>query len=236
MDSIEFIIDANDKFDDGRLNYSKQLAHQIRNLVHDAPRSHALLEQLGYRMRWKWTDESEPIAPGSWSATAGPVMTEIESFGPGKPAVATYRAYLGQGPGAHLREPQDFLTWWKRPIVQDLHKETFSRSEIVLAVANKDGGSHVDPILPARLDELKNGGSLGQTFSHDSEGNFGLGIIGNSASTDKPIPSFDSAAGIELVRSSPIPALVRQFSFELLTTVVTHMPHIYERAVASTLA
>ncbi len=45
--------------------------------------------------------------------------------------------------------------------MRDIHGELFSRRRLVLNVANKDGGTHVDPTIPLADQRLWQQGSLG---------------------------------------------------------------------------
>ncbi|WP_141872972.1 hypothetical protein [Microbacterium saperdae] len=229
VDTLEFMQAANERFDAGRVQWAKQLAVHIRLLVHHTKNSHALLEQLDVRTRWGWLDAASDINPRNLAATPGPVAMSIEQPAEGQPLIVNYQPDLGSvpsGPGRRLRR---FPGWWQRPIVRDLYKNEFTREEIVLAVANKDGGAHVDRRLPARLDNLKNGASLGHLASLDSDGNMQFGVHANLVETDTPVPALDSELGIDLVRQSPIPALIRQFSYEVIETVRERAPEIFAR-------
>ena len=56
--------------------------------------------------------------------------------------------------------------WWTDIVIKDLHNESFSRRDLVLALAHKEGGAHVDT-LDARVDALLNGHSAGWLTSVD---------------------------------------------------------------------
>ena len=43
--------------------------------------------------------------------------------------------------------PVEFRQWWESVILTDQLGNSFSRRSFVLALANKDGGAHVDPEL-----------------------------------------------------------------------------------------
>lgn len=47
--------------------------------------------------------------------------------------------------------------WWSESPVFTAGSKTFTRKEIVLAAANKDGGAHVDDVLDPFYEELSNG-------------------------------------------------------------------------------
>jgi hypothetical protein len=84
------------------------------------------------------------------------------------------------------------MDWWERPILTDRRGIPFSRRDLVLAVANKDGGAHIDADLGERYRGLSRENSLG--FVQDDE---------------RPIAN------------SVVLASVRQVADELLRTVET---------------
>jgi hypothetical protein len=54
----------------------------------------------------------------------------------------------------------DFETWWNAPVIWDANDRKFTRREIVMAVAENDGGAHVDPSLPAAYHALSRNNSM----------------------------------------------------------------------------
>lgn len=58
----------------------------------------------------------------------------------------------------------DFNTWWTRPVVVSVQKDDkryYSRQNLVLNVADTDGGAHVDEGLEEIYDELSRKNGLG---------------------------------------------------------------------------
>jgi hypothetical protein len=62
-----------------------------------------------------------------------------------------------------------FSSWWKLMVLQDWAGHSWTRQSLVLEIANKEGGSHVDPTQSdgMRAVELEN--SMGWIV-HDSRG------------------------------------------------------------------
>lgn len=85
-----------------------------------------------------------------------------------------------------------FADWWNAPASRDLKGRVLSRAEIVLAVANKDGGAHVDPELDEPYAELSRSNALG--------------FYGGTAEKLEPL-------------SEPERVIVRQIAHELLKTL-----------------
>ena len=67
---------------------------------------------------------------------------------------------LDQGPPGNEKWV-DFHTWWNEPVIRDDHGHLFSRRDIVLVVANQDGGGHVDPEIDEAYHRLANENSIG---------------------------------------------------------------------------
>ena len=67
-----------------------------------------------------------------------------------------------------------FGVWWQKTILVDIQKQEFSRRKIILALANKDGGAHVDPELNADYAALTRENSMGWFYTiGDETGPFG---------------------------------------------------------------
>ena len=77
--------------------------------------------------------------------------------------------------------------------MKDSDGTLFCRKEFVLALANQEGGAHVDPQIKAAYDKLANSNSMGWTYK---EG-------------DSP----------EIPLSNPVPFAVRQISYEAVESV-----------------
>jgi hypothetical protein len=58
-----------------------------------------------------------------------------------------------------------FVNWWNDPVLRDQHVEHFSRKQLVLHVADTDGGAHVDSSLDEAYMKLSRENSLGWLFS-----------------------------------------------------------------------
>lgn len=172
-------------FDDGDNAEAKRLAVSIRVLVHDSRTSHSLLHQLGVLERLSWLDTAGEVSTFDVSPTLGLVVVQsrITSLGldeyryvaPSSPLPAgAIRAPeiritdVGPAGGPIEERPRrerggqvPFATWWETPVMRDTNGENFSRRRLVLNVANKDGGSHVDPAIPLADQRLWQQGSLG---------------------------------------------------------------------------
>jgi hypothetical protein len=81
-------------------------------------------------------------------------------------------------------------------VIEDSAGRHFSRRDLVLAVANKDGGAHVDPQLDDSYVALSRMNSIGFAW---------IGPNGVSEPLD-----------------SPVPASVRQIAYEVAQTLERH--------------
>jgi hypothetical protein len=89
--------------------------------------------------------------------------------------LARYMAPLDDAPLASL----PLSEWWKAPVFWHPNGLTLSRKELVLSVANKDGGAHVDP-------------ELGQAYAHFSRED-GIGMRADMASRQLILGATDVA-------------------------------------------
>ncbi|MNY38532.1 hypothetical protein D3C86_1731660 [compost metagenome] len=64
-----------------------------------------------------------------------------------------------------LMRKVSFEDWWDKIVFVDQHQSRFSRKDIVLTVANQDGGAHVDPSLDESYIRLAKENSLGWKLS-----------------------------------------------------------------------
>jgi len=99
--------------------------------------------------------------------------------------------------------PVPFDDWWNRVIIRDQAGVEFTRRDLVLALANQDGGAHVDPELHEAYEALSRSNSMGWTAGIAS-GTSGGAVVG--------VPM-----------GSPVPANVRQIGWELEQSLMDQM-------------
>jgi hypothetical protein len=158
QEHLGFLQASADAYDGGFDGEAKRIAVSIRVLVHDTKHSKSLLGQLG-RKSESFLDSALPITPANKNTHSGLVVTSIV------PGVgAKYVAFLDDGPGgqpAHV----DFDSWWSSTVFVDSKGRELSRKDLVLTVANQDGGAHIDPALDSTYADLSRHNSLGWTYS-----------------------------------------------------------------------
>lgn len=86
-----------------------------------------------------------------------------------------------------------FDEWWGALVFRDLRRSSFTRRDLTLALANKEGGAHVDPELEPGYAALSRNGSLGWVLVDD--------------------------AGERQLLESPVPASVRLIAHEVERTL-----------------
>ena len=181
QEQVGFLKTSAEMFDKGNRAEAKRLAHTVRLLLHDTRTSFSLFGQLGLKNR-SFLDTASPRPQTVITSYAGLVGV---SFMGGS---SEYVPHLGSVAGI----PVPFTQWWEAPIVIDAQQREISRRRLVLAVANKDGGAHVDP----ELEEIYAGVSRANT----------MGRMRNSGSGWEAIPGLEHAS-------------VRQIANEVLVTL-----------------
>lgn len=165
-EQIGFLETSADLYDQGRLSEAKRLALTLRVLLHQTPSSHSLLDQLGIKQSLLFPDASnyEAYNTSPWDVAIyvgliGQVMIVKDDLVKN----IKYAPILdnGHSPPTLI----DFDTWWNMIVIKDERGKVFSRRDLVLALANKDGGGHVDPKIGGKYRDLSRNNSLGLHMS-----------------------------------------------------------------------
>ncbi len=197
-EQLGFLKLSNESFDGGNLAEAKRLAVALRVLFHNTGMSHALLNQLDLRDSLTWVASAGMPDPNNRVTTLGLVQMGMDI---GK-SQATYRAPLGDRPPIPILTSAgtvprfsriDTDLWWTDPVAKDRDGTQFCRKDFVLALANQEGGAHVDPQIRQSYDKIANSNSMGWTYK----------------AGDAP----------EVPLSNPVPHAVRQISYEVVESV-----------------
>jgi hypothetical protein len=136
-------------FDDGYTDEAKRMAVTVRVLLHDTANSHSLFQQLGYKnyMLINTCPALKDPPPGR-IFQAGLAIPSLKGYIPRCeiPAKTEFPVWLG------------FRFWWNNAVIKTVDR-TYSRRELVLLLANKEGGAHVNPSITAHYEILKSQGS-----------------------------------------------------------------------------
>lgn len=186
-DQLEFLRRSAEGFDEGFDGEASRMAVTLRVLLHDTKQSHSLLSQMGVLAGTTlFVDTAVPIDPRNLVSNPGLVMMRVVSGGEG-----TYVPGMGDGPMPARMTAFD--AWWTEPITKYGDDGLWSRKDHVLAMANKEGGAHVDPNLNEDYEVLVTDNALGFTYSTED-------------------------GGFEDFRGNPVAASVRQIGYEFLET------------------
>lgn len=147
-------------YDAGFLDEAKRLAVSIRVLVHDTAKSTSLLTQLGEKERLFY-DTAVPNDDGNLLAYGALVQMALSQSG------AVHLPYLDDPLPDAKPSWVPFQKWWARIIFVNPERLALSRKDLVLAVANQDGGAHVDPSLDEPYAKLREA-SLGWVYQNEA--------------------------------------------------------------------
>jgi len=183
-DQVVFLRVSGAAFDEGVEAEAKRLAVTIRVLVHDTGSSHSLLKQLGVKdqLRFVNTQPGDPegvpgLARAVWNGDVWRWAAPLADWMRGKPLA--------------------FSAWWETAVIVDRKTSVFDRRGLVLPLAHKEGGAHVDPDLDEAYAALSRLNSLGWHMRQDP-----------TAGPGEMQPA-----------RSPVPANVRQIAWEVQKTI-----------------
>ncbi|WPC18749.1 hypothetical protein SIN07_06705 [Pediococcus inopinatus] len=154
--NIEFIKSSVINFDNGNEKEARRIALALRILFHETARSKSIYNQIDGKLAFKSAANiySPANLVSSWNLLALSMGPEGIKYIPNLDQ-QTRNFYMM------------FEDWWHEIIFDD-KKNLFSRKDIILFVANKDGGAHLDPEIPEKYAQLEINNSLGFT---DENGN-----------------------------------------------------------------
>lgn len=182
-EQLDFLKASASAYDNGFAGEIKRLAQSVRVLVHDTRESTSLLTLTQNKDR-SFLDTSFPFEEENKLSHSSLVQIRID----GKKSVP--EPFLD---GGSFKRNIKFENWWNGIVFVDKNRNEFSRKDIVLTLANKEGGAHVDPELDSKYADLRKNNSLGW-FDYISNGN--------------QIPGEDQ-----------VPAAMRQIAHEIIKTL-----------------
>lgn len=228
-------------FDNGSTAEAQRIATALRILLYKSRTSHPLLEQCGVMERLWIFDSAGDLRADDVTSVFNLVGVHMEVDGGGYLAGVSYipkfdeskteqpnTAYqvheliegrkAPRAPGFHFR----IADWWKATVIRDSHGNEFSREFLVAAVANSDGGAHVDPSLEEKYYALSR---LNSASIHAS------GNPSNMSIAFGPKPADDGESAF-MALGSPVPASIRQIAWELIRSVRARFPELLPDEVA----
>lgn len=183
IDQLEFLESSSAGYDIGFEGEVKRLAVSARVLVHDTDKSTSLLKLLEKKSK-QFFDTSVPFDEQNVLSHSSLVAIVLGERG------AVPIPLLDDAPFSRFIS---FDAWWNGIVFVDTQRNEFSRKDIVLSLANKEGGAHVEKLLDQKYADLRKKNSLGWY----------------EATPD----------GKELPGSDQVPATMRQIAHELLKTL-----------------
>lgn len=136
-EQLQFLQASADSYDKDFYGESKRMALTIRVLLHEKGMSHSLLKQIRGEFGNFLSTTLVEYDPQSASTHSG--LTMIAHRG----SESRFVAMLDDM--HHSANWIPFDEWWNQIIIADQGKNTFSRKDLILTVADQDGGAHVDP-------------------------------------------------------------------------------------------
>lgn len=161
---IEFLIRSGELFDKGITDEAKNMATHLRVLLHDA-RYPSLLTQLS-KKDILFYDSSLDQNKNNPLCHMGLIKLNLEINDISMSAY--FDPPLDKEPERYLKEKISFNMWWNQIILENFNRQPFTRKELILAVANTDGGAHVDSDLEEEYFDLTRENSLGIRFMDEN--------------------------------------------------------------------
>jgi hypothetical protein len=197
-------------YDEGDEPEAKRLAVAIRNLVHDSGHVTSVLTHLGLKERMPFRDTAPAYPPpGVVEISAGLCYFHLTM---GTPGDVEFRPALDTSPEDRAHPAACFSDWWLRPVLADTRGNAFSRHDLVLGVANQDGGAHIDATLEPAYRALSRDNSLGVGQEHGEPNTAALSFTFEGL-TQVPNPDAQPPS------NSIALASVRQVAHELLSSL-----------------
>jgi len=163
-EQVRFLQCSATSFDEGYEGEARRLAAVMRLMLHDTNRSMSLMKQLGVKEQLRYLDTAEPIDQKNLVSTPGLAMMEFSASQDLARGCYIPR-FQGKPPGLCDGPFIKFEQWWNEHVTKDDLGRLFSRRDFVLNVANRDGGTHVDPSLDSAYADLTRNNSMGWWLS-----------------------------------------------------------------------
>jgi hypothetical protein len=188
---IELLELANDNFDKGREVAALCIGTIIRVLLHDTNQSHSLFDQLGIK-NINFLDTSHNNHPGTYLGLIIKFFSDVQD---GQGGEVIYKPTFTSDFHFKNKNWIDFDSWWDKKILINENGDSLTRKQLVLFIANQEGGAHIDP----QIDEVYD------KFRHSYSG--GVRVFGSKSGIER---KFDNI---------PVLPSTRQISFEVIESL-----------------
>lgn len=186
QDHLTFLKLSSKSYDEGHTGEIKRLAASLRVLLHDTQYSISILEQLRIKNDLLFINTATKPNPANLLTHSGLAAMAMSNQS------AKFVPYLDSLPGPSYAAMR-FTKWWSETVIIDNKRNKISRKDLVLSIANQDGGVHVDPMLNKVYANLSRHNSIAWQF------------VGSSTRTEA-VESITEAS-------------MRQIAHEVLTTL-----------------
>jgi hypothetical protein len=195
-EQLGFIERSGAGFDHGHREEAMRIATALRVIFHHTSSSTSLLHHLGataVKIRTDAPDRQKQNAALGGRKIVGEFSWSLASMSP---------AAGGKfAPCADAKAPHRMLdapAWWQE-VFAHVDGRDYTRRAVVLWAANKDGGAHVDDVLPPEYEAIKATGALGYLELQD----------GSKADIEDAHFTFLRTMGFEVLNSPDLAALCR---------------------------
>lgn len=210
IEQVSLLIAYCDHYDAGDHFFAKSMATALRVCLHHHGRSNALLHQLKLRSGRFYTAAPKP------NSRRIPIGCGLVAMSFTQERQGHYLPLLG---ALGYMDRLSFSEWWSGVVLRAPTGETMSRRDIVTAVADMDGGAHVDSSLSETYAAFRAGSLLGMRATNMDDGKIHMVIpIFSSSKNDREAESQDG-----LLRSPQYPSL-RTITHEVLLTLEKYAP------------
>lgn len=175
---------------------SLSISTAIRVLVHDTKNSTSLLKHIGKKESQKYL--STNITTPKESVHLGLVRRINVGVSDGGGGEAKYWPLCDERyfPAPSTEVYLEFDKWWEEEIFVSPKSYSLTRKDLVLAIANKDGGAHFDAKVEEKYDHFR------KTWSGGTQ------LVGRNSGIGR---------GYDNIPTYPA---IRQIAYELLTTLL----------------
>lgn len=196
-----------DLYDAGQRAFAKPMAASLRLLIHHSGNSISLLQQLGLR-QGRFYAVVKNVSPMNLLTECNLLVTHFT--GNGAHHVA-WTAPLG------MRQRLSFPEWWSAPVLKGHGGITMCRRDVIRAVADTDGGAHVEPGLEKVYHQFRTGELLGWR------------VVSNEMGTGFQVPMADFVPVDGKLMTEPQYACVHTISHEFLLTMQKYAPWSFDK-------
>lgn len=163
-EQVNLLKSAIQKYDEGLEESALDMAIRCRVLLHDTNKSKSLLSMMNMKSI-KFKSIQNEFIPSNLAPFTKNVSYNCsikKDY-----AILTYHPAFSEN--YEIIFGLDFCDWWNEIIIKDNNGNIFSRKDIVLFLANKAGGAHIDEEIPESFFLLEEANSIGIFASHNGE-------------------------------------------------------------------